>query len=91
MFSLRYRFFIVNLPYALPYVNSSVLPQLGLAGPPLLARASAHAILVLAIFLENIFSNASAMLSGGPPSMMDLSGKPWLSILDRLRGRDKLT
>ena len=49
---------------------------MGLAGHPISARALAHATFVLAIFSANIFWKASAMLSGGPPSMISLSGKP---------------
>ena len=61
------------------------------AGHPISSRARAQATFVAAIFCENISSRALAMLSGGPPSMMFLSGKPWLSIREKLRGRDKLT
>ena len=54
-------------------------------------RASAQAILVLAIFSVKSALKASTMSSGGPPSMISLSGSPWLSNLLKLRGRDKLT
>ena len=46
------------------------------AGHPISARALAHARLVAAIFCENNSSNALVMLSGRPPSMISLSGKP---------------
>ena len=58
---------------------------------PISARARAHACFVAAIFCENNSSKALTMSFGGPPSMMSLSGKPWLSNREKLRGRDRLT
>ena len=61
------------------------------AGHPISARACAHASLVLAIFSMKISSKASVILSGGPPSMMLRSGRPWLSSRESERGRERRT
>ena len=46
------------------------------AGHPISSRALAQAIFVAAIFAVKNSSNASVSSSGGPPSMMSLSGRP---------------
>ncbi len=61
------------------------------AGQPISVREHVQVILVAAIFVSSNSSNAWVMLFGGPPSMMPLSGMPWLSKRENPRGRDKLT
>ena len=50
-------------------------------------RASLQAIFVDAIFASKSSSNALTIPAGGPASMVLRSGRPWLSILLKLRGR----
>ena len=58
-------------------------PQSPRAGYFVSARARAQAVLVAAILALNSSSRDSVMLFGGPPSMISLSGKPWLSNWER--------
>ena len=60
-------------------------------GHPISFRALAQAIFVDAIFAVNNSSNALVISSGGPDSMISLSGRPWPSKLLKHVGRDKLT
>ena len=46
---------------------------------------------MVAIFAVNNSSNALVISSGGPDSMISLSGRPWPSKLLKHVGRDKLT
>ncbi len=60
-------------------------------GQPIPRRARAHATLVVWIFVVKSLPKALAMLSGGPPSIMSLSGIVRHNRHGQLRGRDKLT
>ncbi len=65
--------------------------QLTRLGQFISARARAQASLVRAIFSLKNSSKALDMRSGGPPSMIFLSGSPWLNKQDKRRGRERLT